>query len=307
MSAKKIGFVDLYISEWHANNYPVWMNDICQKLGYAYKVAYAYAERDISPVDGRSTDEWCSKYGVEKCAAIDELCEKSDVIVVLAPSNPETHLRYAEAVFKYGKPTYIDKTFAPDATVSAKIFALAEKYGTPFFSTSALRYGEELDAVEAPTTVVTTGGGRSAEEYIVHQIEMVVKKLGIGATAVRASEVSGATCFHIRYADERAAQMTYSAGALPFTVYMMGESGSVLRNVESDYFKSLMKDILVFFETGRISFDVAETHEVMKIREAALKAMTAPDRWVEINNACSSELKNTVSHYIRRVGACSRR
>ena len=283
MSEKKIGFVDLYISEWHANNYPVWMNEICQRLGYDYKVAYAYAERDISPVDGRSTDEWCEKFGAVKCATIDELCEKSDRIVILAPSDPETHLRYAEAVFKHGKPTYIDKTFAPNAEASARIFALSEKYGVPFFSTSALRYADELDKVSAPSTVITTGGGRSAEEYIVHQIEMIVKKLGIGATAVRSTDVGGATCFHIRYADERAAQMTYSSGALPFTVYMMGESGSAFSNVESDYFKSLMKDILVFFETGRISFDVAETHEVMKIREAALKAMNDTDRWIEIN------------------------
>ena len=283
MSAKKIGFVDLYISEWHANNYPLWMNDVCQKLGYDYKVAYAYAERDISPVDGKSTDEWCEKYGAERCATIDELCEKSDVIAVLAPSNPETHLRYAEAVFKYGKPTYIDKTFAPDATASAEIFAIAGKYGTPFFSTSALRYADELDEVEAPNTVITTGGGSSAEEYIVHQIEMAVKKLGIGAAAVRATDLGGSTCFHIRYADKRAAQMTYSTGALPFTVYMMGETGSALRNVESDYFKSLMKDILVFFETGKVSFNIAETHEVMKIREAALKAMNEAERWVEIN------------------------
>ena len=44
-----------------------------------------------------------------------------------------------------------------------------------------------------------------------------------------------------------------------------------------------MKDILVFFETGKISFDTAETQEVMKIREAALKAKDTPDVWVEIN------------------------
>ena len=43
-----------------------------------------------------------------------------------------------------------------------------------------------------------------------------------------------------------------------------------------------MKDILIFFETGKISFDTAETREVMKIREAALKAMNASVEWVEI-------------------------
>lgn len=282
MSTKKIGFVDLYISEWHANNYPGWMAKINEQLGYDFKIAYAWAEIDTSPNDGVTTAEWCEKFGAEKCDTIEELCEKSDMIVILAPSNPEKHLEYAERVLKYGKPTYIDKTFAPDAATAEKIFALSEKYGAPFFSTSALRYAEELDLVESPTTVITTGSGGSADEYIVHQVEMVVKKLGIGAEAVRAMTVGGATCFHVRYPDTRAAQMTYSKGSLGFSAYMMGEKGSKFRAISSDFFKALMRDILIFFETGKISFDTAETLEVMKIREAALKAMNASEAWIEI-------------------------
>ena len=37
---KKIGFVDYYISEWHANNYPAWID----ALGCDYKVTHAWAE-----------------------------------------------------------------------------------------------------------------------------------------------------------------------------------------------------------------------------------------------------------------------
>ena len=171
---------------------------------------------------------------------------------------------------------------SPSREAALKTLFLAKKNGVPFFSTSALRYGEELDAVEAPTTVITTGGGSSAEEYIIHQVEMVVKKIGIGAKSVRATAVGGATCFHIRYDDGRAAQMTYSSGSLGFTAYMMNDTASKFRKIESDFFKTLMKDILVFFETGKISFDTAETHEAMKIREAALEAMATPDTWVEV-------------------------
>lgn len=28
---KKIGFIDYYLSEWHANNYPIWIKEICEK------------------------------------------------------------------------------------------------------------------------------------------------------------------------------------------------------------------------------------------------------------------------------------
>ena len=39
---KKIGFIDYYLSEWHANNYP----DFIKKLTDDYEVAYAWAEKD---------------------------------------------------------------------------------------------------------------------------------------------------------------------------------------------------------------------------------------------------------------------
>ena len=180
---KKIGFVDYYISEWHANNYPGWIKTACDKLGLDFVLSYAWAERDISPLDGRSTDEWCNAFGVEKCATVDELCERADFIIVLAPSNPEKHLSYAESVLKYGKPTYIDKTFAPDHATAKKIFELGEKYSAPFFSSSALRYANEIkDVSSTATSVDVKGGGSSPEEYIIHQIEMLVKCIGIGSS-----------------------------------------------------------------------------------------------------------------------------
>ena len=144
---KKIGFVDYYISEWHANNYPKWIKEISAELGEDFEVCYAFAEMDISPVDGVTTDEWCKKMGVERCDIVGELCEKSDFIMILAPSNPEKHLGYCKEAFKYGKLTYVDKTFAPNSEIAEEIFALGERYGTKFFSTSALRYAEELSDI----------------------------------------------------------------------------------------------------------------------------------------------------------------
>ena len=207
---KKIGFVDYYISEWHANNYPLWIEEACKNAGADYKLAYAWAELDVSPKDGVSTAEWCEKYGAEKCETIEELCEKSDVIVVLAPSDPETHLRYAEKVLPYGKRTYIDKTFAPDFETAKKIFDIARKYNTPFFSTSALRYAEELQSIEGCRQMMTTGSGASAEEYIIHQVEMIVKKLGFGAAKIRAERLGEQWIYRLEYSDDRCALMTYA-------------------------------------------------------------------------------------------------
>ena len=112
---KTIGFIDLYISEWHANNYPTWIKKAADALGEELAVKYVFAEQDVSPVDGRTTAEWCEAFGATACASISEVCEKSDFIFVLAPSNPEKHLAYVREVFPFAKPTYVDKTFAPTA------------------------------------------------------------------------------------------------------------------------------------------------------------------------------------------------
>ena len=268
---KKIGFVDYYISEWHANNYPLWIKEACEKAGLDYIVAYAWAERGVSPFDGRNTDEWCKAFGVTKCETIEELCEKSDVILVLAPSNPEVHLSYAEKVLPYQKRTYIDKTFAPDFATSEKIFAIAEKYQTPFFSSSALRYASELDALVGSDKIIVTGGGGNFEEYIIHQIEPAVKVLRAKATSVRAQMQGKQVVCSVEFEGGKQATLCYGE-AMPFTVCTEKDGKSAYAALNSDYFRALIKDILRFYESGETSFDTSETKEVMRIREALISA-----------------------------------
>ena len=268
---KKIGFVDYYISEWHANNYPLWIKEACEKAGLDYIVAYAWAERGVSPFDGRNTDEWCKAFGVTKCETIEELCEKSDVILVLAPSNPEVHLSYAEKVLPYQKRTYIDKTFAPDFATSEKIFAIAEKYQTPFFSSSALRYASELDALVGSDKIIVTGGGGKFEEYIIHQIEPAVKVLRAKATSVRAQMQGKQVVCSVEFEGGKQATLCYGE-AMPFTVCTEKDGKSAYAALNSDYFRALIKDILRFYESGETSFDTSETKEVMRIREALISA-----------------------------------
>lgn len=277
---KKIGFVDYFISEWHANNYPAWIDRIAADMGVDYKVAYAWAELETSPVDGITTTEWCEKFGAEKCDTIDELCEKSDVIVILAPSNPETHLRYAEAVLGYGKRTYIDKTFAPDAATAKEIFSLGEKYGTPFFSTSALRYATELDAVDAPDSLLVTGGGSNLPEYFIHLGEMVVKKMG-AVKCVKATANGSQWIIQAKTASGKDATMIWGS-SMPYGAYMTKDGKETWKSLKSPFFDGLIADMLNFFETGKASFDPSETLEVMALRDAALTAVENPCEGIEV-------------------------
>lgn len=274
---KKIGFIDYYLSEWHANNYPAWIADACQALGCDYTVAYAWAELDTSPVDGVTTEQWCKKFNVQRCDTIGELCEKSDVIVILAPSNPEKHLEYAKAALPCGKRTYIDKTFAPDYKTALEIFELAEKHGTPFFSTSALRFADELNAVASPRQMIVTGGGSNLPEYVIHMAEMVVAKLGTGITDVTVAPHGTQRFITVNYGDDRVATMIYGE-RMHYSLYMASPEKEAWKEVKSDFFPTLIKSIVTFFETGSICFDTEQTKEVIRLCELAVKAAEACER-----------------------------
>ncbi len=267
---KKIGFIDYYLSEWHANNYPAWIRECCEKNGLEYEIAYAWGEEEVSLRDGKTNTQWCQENGVTMCSTIEECCEKSDVLLILAPSTPEKHLPYAKIALSYGKPTYIDKTFAPNLAEAKEILSIAAKYGTPVFSTSALRYADELKEFAGARALITTGGGRAAEEYIVHQLEMIVKTMGCGATSVCATAQGDQRIYRVLFGDGRAATAIY-APALSFTLCGEMENGaSVSKSVSSEFFKTLMEKILYFYEGEKPDFSQEETLEVMRLREALL-------------------------------------
>ena len=282
---KKIGFIDYYISEWHADNYPAWIEKASKELNVDVKVCYAWAEKDVSEVDGKTTDEWCNEKGITRVDTIEELCEKSDYILILAPSNPETHLRYASVALKYGKPTYIDKTFAPNYETAKEIFEIAEKYGTKFFTTSALRYGAEFTAYDGKCKTVTVlGSGASVEEYVIHQVEMLVKCMGVGAQSLRGMHDGDQHVYNIQYKDGRTANLVFCShyGTPAAFIPLIDGLKSQYIQVTSSFFDNLIKGIIKFYDTGVIPFDSNQTLEVMKIRDAVIKSLDESDKWITI-------------------------
>lgn len=279
---KKLGFVDFCIDEWHAENYPAFIEAANKKFGTDYELGYVWAEDD-APAGKLTTDEWCAKHGAVHCASVKELCEKADHVLILSPSNPERHLGLAEKVFECGVSPYIDKTFAPDLETAEKIFALAEKHGVTFFSSSALRYADELAGYNGDAKKIElTGGGRLLEEYIIHQIEMAVKCLGTGAESVVVNETSDGNDITVSYPDGREAKMRF-APPLGFTAKLTDAEGKVAEyEINSDYFVNLIGDICRFFDTGVTSFDPHDTLEVMRVRDGILRAAKTPGVCVKL-------------------------
>ncbi len=282
---KTIGFVDYYISEWHANNYPNWMKVACEKLGEDFQVKYAWAEKEVSEVDGKTTAEWCKERQIIQCNSVEELCEKADYILILAPSNPEKHLEYAKRVFPFGKPTFIDKTFAPDLATAKEIYRIADQYGVKFFSTSALRFAVETDGVKGECKAAfVTGPGKTVDEYIIHPIETMVKCMGVGAKKVKMQKNYDQLIFTIDYLDGRKASIFFHEfGGAPYSATVTDKEGkSVFCKVEQPFFPVMVESMINFFNTGVLPFEREQTFEVMKIRDGILKSMSNEETWIEL-------------------------
>ena len=122
----KIGFIDYYLDEWHANNYPQMIKDLS---GGKYEVAYGYGMID-SPLGGMTNREWAEKNRITLLSDIEEVIAKSDCLIVLSPDNPEMHEELCRLPLQSRKPVYVDKTFAPDRACAERIFAHAKAHQT---------------------------------------------------------------------------------------------------------------------------------------------------------------------------------
>ena len=236
---KKIGFIDLFIDEWHANNYPKWFREA--PLKNEFELGYAWEEKTNE--GGKPLAQWCEGLGMTPASSMEEVVEKSDCICVLAPANPEVHERLADLALRSGKPVYVDKPFAPSGKAAERMFALAEQYKTPLMSSSALRYGDELldgkvKALE-PSIFCTTGGGRSFDEYGIHQLEMIVSMMGTDVKDMTLKGDEKKLTLTLEYADGRLAQASYSL-YLPFTVSAAGEKGAIVLPAMNNTFQNLI-------------------------------------------------------------------
>lgn len=277
---KKIGFIDYYLDEWHANSYPEFIKNTA---GDRYEVTYAYAKIDSPKEGGLTTKQWGEKYGIEILDTIEEVIEKSDVLVVLSPDNPEMHEELTDLPLKSGKLVYIDKTFAPDRASAERIFANADAHSTKCYSSSALRFSAELaDFDKSSIKALYTEGSGTYEIYSIHQIEPIVTLMQTRAKKVMFTGDSEHPAMVIEFEDGRRAHMHQGHG-LPFRITSVNEQNIAnARVIESDFFGLFIKALVEFFDTGVVPVPHSQTIDVIAIREAGLKAMNTPFTWTNV-------------------------
>lgn len=275
----KIGFIDYYLDEWHANNYPSLITRLSDGKA-AVTAAYGYMD---SPHGGLTTTEWCTRNQVLSCATPDELITVCDCIVVLSPDNPEMHWTLCQEALRSGKRVFVDKTFAPDEETALALFQLAEEHHTPMYSTSALRFAEGLSTLSTKDAdFICTCGPGLPENYLIHQFEPIVAVMQQPAQRILYTGTALSHQFVIGFDGGRqATSILLGEGAFSMTVKYRDGSVSTIADM-SNYFDRFLSAMLHFFETGEGAVPKEQTLAIAGMIETAHKAIQSPGTWFPI-------------------------
>jgi hypothetical protein len=274
---KKIGFIDYFLDEWHANQYPAWIE---RETGGEMEVAYAFGKIDAP--NGLDNTSWCREKGIERLDSIDAVVEKSDYLIVLSPDNPEFHQELATIPLKSGKPTYVDKTFAPDRRTAEFLFNIAITHNTPLLSSSALRFAPEYAELDKSgvESIFSVGPGRY-DNYSIHQIEPIVSLMGTEVEKVMSLGSDKSPILMIGFSNGRTASLHHVDDS-PFSLFVnYGSKGSRLVQAESNFFVEFTKRMVRFFETGKTPVVPDETIAIITIIEYGYKALQTPYKWIK--------------------------
>src|SRR5262245_61965347 len=267
-TGRRIGFVDLNLDNYHANAFLQALRGPLATRGFS-----------VTGSTGTKTAEsraWSVKNNVPFFENDTTLNAAVDFFMVLAPSNPEVHLDLCRRIFPFHKPSYVDKTFAPDYATAQKIFALADEHRTPIQTTSALRYTNVQDEVRKATPakvehMITWGGGGSFDEYAIHPLELLVSVMGHEATALMRRGTPERAQLLIEFSGGRTGVVNvFPKTNTPFAASFTTDKATRYVEVDaSKIFANNQAAILDFFATGKPNIDRRESLTLMRLLDAA--------------------------------------
>jgi len=286
-SVKRIGVIGLDTS--HAPTFTAMFNGKDANPEFAdFRVTIAYPWGSKTIQEGYSRvpmfTERMQELGVKIAGSIEELLQEVD-FVLLETQDGHIKVEQALAVFKAGKPVFMDKPIAASLADVCLIYELADKYKVPAFTTSSFRY-------IAPVLEVTSGKrgsvlgadcfGPCIEEpshpslywYGIHGVEMLFSIMGTGCESVTRSHTPDTDLLVGVWKDSRIGtyrgmrrgnERYYHFGGFAYCA-----RGPVKLDEYSDYgYPGLMKEVVNFFRTGIVPVSPETTIEVYAFMDAS--------------------------------------
>lgn len=275
----KIGIIGLDTS--HSEVFTRLINE--DKINKKFRViaAYPHGSEDIPSALQMKPNitKAVQELGVKIVDSIDELIENVD-FVLLESNDGRVHYEQALPVLQAGKIMFIDKPLAHNLEDAKKIYEMSEKYNTPIFSSSALRYEKSVQEVLSGkfgkilgVDVYTPAGIEESHIdmawYGIHGVEMLFTLLGKGCQKVIRTHTKDTDVVTGVWNDERIGNLRgIRAGAADIAGIAFCESKIVPIGPFSGYLP-LVKEILQFFDSGIPPVEKDDTIEIFKFMHAA--------------------------------------
>ncbi len=239
-----------------------------------------------------------SECGVELVESPEQMLGQVDGVLVLSVCG-EAHLAGARPFLEAGVPAFVDKPFASSWADAVEMAELARKTGTLVWSSSALRFAEEVQMLSAGPTrygavegVMTFGPAIRAEEnpgllhYGIHAAEVLFALMGPDCEQVSClhrPEVDLVTAVfpHGRLASLRGSRS--GSRAYGFTAFC--EQGVVHELVSTRFaYRNLCRTIVEAFETGRPAVPIETTLRLIRFLLAARESEQAGGRFIPLKS-----------------------
>jgi predicted dehydrogenase len=249
--------------------------------GYKVVAAYPKGSNDIE-ISVSRIPEFTSQVkamGVEIVASIQQLLDRVDV-VLLNTNDGRLHPDQALAVFKSGKKIFINKPFAASLSDVVAIFNKADKYKVPVFSSSSMRYMENLKEIQSDKTGKILGADvfspATLEKthpdlfwYGIHGVEMLYTVMGRGCKTVSRVSTDNTDVVTGIWEDGRIATFRGTrTGKHEYGGIVFGEKANVIISPAKGL-KSLLVEITQFFQSGKPPVCAEETLEIYAFMESA--------------------------------------
>lgn len=236
--------------------------------------------------------------GVELVDSPERLLGEVDGVLVLSVCG-ESHLKSARPFLEAGLPTFVDKPFASSWVDVQEIANLAKQHGGLLWSSSALRFAEEVQNLQEKESqlgglkgLVSFGPAIRAEgnpgllHYGIHAAEVLFALMGPGCDRVSCISKSETELVTARFADGRLATLRGTrtgSSAYGFTAFF--EHGVMHELVSTRFaYRNLCRAIVDSFKTKKPAVALDETLELMRFLFAANESGEADGQWISLGS-----------------------
>ncbi len=212
----------------------------------------------------------------------EECSDDVDVCIIVDDGSAEQS-KYAEGPLRKGVPTFCDKPLAMTAKKAKAIADLAHETGTPFMSSSSLRFvpdilklREEVPKI-GPVRLAQTICGNELIYYGIHALSMAYSVLGGGAVSAMNVGREGMNIVRIRFEDDR--DVVLMVGDRDkmrsgYQISLYGEKGwQTVKPDLKNLYRYLLLEFLNYVKTGKEPYPLEQEVELIAALEAGKRSL----------------------------------